>query len=84
MKLDPAPLEKALAKLEQRHSDLDLVVMTERPLDVFVPAGMNAAFSDSALPITVDVLDWASLETGFRDLIRGGSVIIQESASPQA
>jgi type I restriction enzyme S subunit len=68
----------------RRHSDLDLVVMTERPLGVFVLAGMNAAFSDSSLPFTVDVLDWASLETSFRDRIRGGSVIIQESASPLA
>ena len=68
----------------RRHSDLDLVVMTAQPLDVFIQARMNAAFSDSALPFTVDVLDWASLETSFRDRIRDGSVVIQESASPLA
>jgi len=67
----------------RRHSDLDLVVMTERPLDVFTLARMNAAFSESALPFTVDVLDWASLEEGFRALIRDGSVVIWDSASPR-
>jgi len=64
----------------RRHSDLDLVIMTERPLDIVVLAEMNAAFSDSALPFTVDVLDWASLEENFRHLIREGSVVIQEEA----
>ncbi|MGA2587428.1 MAG: nucleotidyltransferase domain-containing protein [Candidatus Aminicenantales bacterium] len=65
----------------RRHSDLDLVIMTERPLDVTVLAGMNAAFSDSSLPFTVDVLDWASLDESFRLLIREGSVVIQASAA---
>jgi len=61
----------------RRHSDLDLVIMTERPLDVTVLAGINAAFSDSSLPFTVDILDWATLDEGFRRLIREGSVVIQ-------
>jgi type I restriction enzyme S subunit len=65
----------------RRHSDLDLVIMTERPLDVVVLAKMTAAFSESALPFKVDVLDWASLEEGFRCLIGEGSVVIQASSA---
>jgi uncharacterized protein len=63
----------------RRYSDLDLIIMTEMPLDVVVLAGMNAAFSDSNLPFTVDVLDWASLDESFRRLIREGSAVIQEA-----
>ncbi|MBM3312413.1 MAG: nucleotidyltransferase domain-containing protein [Candidatus Aminicenantes bacterium] len=61
----------------RRYSDLDLVVMTERPLEVSVLAGLNSAFSDSDLPFSVDVLDWASLDETFRRLIAEGSVVIQ-------
>lgn len=65
----------------RRHSDLDLVIMTEQPLDVVVLAKITAAFSDSSLPFRVDVLDWASLEENFRRLIREGSVVIQASSA---
>jgi predicted nucleotidyltransferase len=62
----------------RRHSDLDLVIMTEQPLDVVVLAKMTEAFSDSALPFKVDVLDGASLEESFRRLILEGSIVIQK------
>ena len=65
----------------RRHSDLDLVIMTERPLDVVVLAKMTAAFSESPLPFKVDVLDWASLEENFRRLISEGSIVIQVSSA---
>jgi type I restriction enzyme S subunit len=65
----------------RRHSDLDLVVMTERPLDLSVFAGLKAAFSDSSLPFKVDVLDGATLAADFRCRIAEGSVVIQEAAA---
>jgi len=64
----------------RRHSDLDLVIMTEQPLDAVVSAKMTEAFSDSALPFKVDVLVWASLEENFRCLIREESIVIQGSS----
>jgi uncharacterized protein len=64
----------------RRHSDLDLVIMTEQPLDVAAIAKMTEAFSDSVLPFKVDVLDGASLEETFRRRILEGSIIIQESS----
>jgi len=65
----------------RRHSDLDLIIMTERPLEVISIARLSAAFSESDLPFSVDVLDWASLDESFRRLIRDGSVIIQKKES---
>jgi predicted nucleotidyltransferase len=62
----------------RRHSDLDLVIMTEQPLDAAVLAKITEAFSDSVLPFKVDVLDGASLEESFRRLILEGSIVIQK------
>jgi len=61
----------------RRHSDLDLVLMTETPLDILIFARLNAAFSESSLPFKVDVLDWATLDEAFRRLIREKSVVIR-------
>jgi predicted nucleotidyltransferase len=72
---------RAAAKA-RRHSDLDLVVMTEQPLELIVYAGLKSAFSESALPFKVDVLDWSTLAEDFRRRIREGSVVIQEAADP--
>ena len=65
----------------RRHSDLDLVVMTERPLELSVFAGLKAAFSDSSLPFKVDVLDGATLAEEFRRRITDGSIVIQGAAA---
>jgi predicted nucleotidyltransferase len=63
----------------RRHSDLDLVIMTDQPLDVTVLAGMNAAFSESSLPFTVDVLDWAALAENARGFIQEASAVIRKA-----
>ena len=60
-------------------SDLDLVA--RNPADISRPlAGVVAlrdAFSESDLPILVDVLDWARIPESFRqEIIRGGVVLV--------
>lgn len=50
-------------------SDLDLVLMNEQPLPVPVIAALRSAFDESDLPIRVDVVEWARLEPGFRQVI---------------
>jgi len=45
---------------------------------VKVRARLSAAFSESDLPFSVDVLDWASLDERFRRLVGQGSIIIQK------
>ena len=61
----------------RRHSDLDLILMTDEVVDIRILARLNAALSDSSLPFTVDVLDWASLEESFRNLILQDSVLLR-------
>src|SRR3989338_1960520 len=58
-------------------SDLDLVVMTEQPLDGARLGKLNEAFSASDLPFKVDVVDWSSISENFRKLIQVRFEIIQ-------
>lgn len=60
-------------------SDLDLVLLD--PTDPLRPqtglASLAAAFSESDLPISVDVLDWSRLSEFMRRQIQEGHVILQ-------
>jgi type I restriction enzyme S subunit len=62
----------------RRYSDLDLILMTDEALEIRILARLNAALSESSLPFAVDVLDWASLEESFRDLVSKDSVVIRD------
>ncbi|KAF0219739.1 MAG: DNA polymerase beta domain-containing protein [Geobacteraceae bacterium] len=60
-------------------SDLDLVA--RNPVDPSRPlqgmAELREAFSESSLPILVDILDWARIPESFRqEIIRGGVVVV--------
>ena len=59
------------------YSDLDLALMTSRPLTLAQQAVLNEAFDESGLPFRVDVLDWAATSATFQALIMAGSVVIQ-------
>ncbi len=61
-------------------SDLDLIVMTDTPLTTLEMADLREAFSDSALPFKVDILDWASTKDGFRKIIEGQPTAVVQSA----
>jgi predicted nucleotidyltransferase len=50
-------------------SDLDLCIMGEKPLPAKQLAALVAAFSDSTLPIKVDVVEWATISPAFRAII---------------
>ena len=58
-------------------SDIDLVVITETPLDVLRMAELKAAFSASALPFKVDLLDWSTTNVRFRNQILKHYLVIQ-------
>jgi len=60
----------------RRTSDLDLAIMTERPLDAGRMADLREAFSESDLPFLVDLVDWAATGEGFRRIIADGGVEI--------
>lgn len=52
-----------------RHSDLDIALLTQEPLDIGLLADLKEAFSESDLPFRVDVVDWAAAGPRFRDII---------------
>ncbi|MCK5243016.1 nucleotidyltransferase domain-containing protein [bacterium] len=60
-------------------SDLDLVVKTESPLESSILFNLKEAFSESNLPIFVDVVDWAAIDDPFKDIILADFEIIQSN-----
>ena len=51
------------------YSDLDLAIITVRPLPLDVSATLADEFSLSALPWKVDIVDWATTSEAFRGII---------------
>ncbi len=64
-----------------KHSDLDLAVRGDEPLDFGLLGEVRDAFSDSDLPFKVDVVYWAAAEEGFREIIRKNFVVVQSGAA---
>jgi type I restriction enzyme, S subunit len=63
------------------YSDLDLVVITDKPLTLSVSSGLSDDFSESDLPWKVDVVDWATTSDSFRKIIVEDYVVVQAAAS---
>ena len=61
------------------YSDLDLVVVGSKPLNLRQRGRLTEAFEESNLPIRVDVLDWHSISEGFRQGILKEYVVIQKA-----
>jgi uncharacterized protein len=59
-------------------SDLDLVIMTQKPLEPKSLSNLKEAFSESDLPFKVDVVDWAATGKGFREIIESQTVVIKD------
>jgi type I restriction enzyme, S subunit len=55
-------------------SDLDLAIIGAEPLDHRIMGDLRDAFSESDLPFTVDIVDWATTSEGFRKIIEGQKV----------
>ncbi|RKZ39020.1 MAG: nucleotidyltransferase domain-containing protein [Gammaproteobacteria bacterium] len=51
-------------------SDLDIVLISDSPLDVSLYGKIKEAFSESDLPIRVDIADWNLLSNSFKEMIR--------------
>ncbi len=59
------------------YSDLDLAVISDKPLSLNVRAGLSDDFSESDLPWRVDVVDWATTSETFRKIIEQHKVVLQ-------
>lgn len=60
------------------YSDLDLAILTDKPLSLERMAIIKDAFAESDLPIRVDVVDWSATSASFQEIIRRNYVVIQE------
>ena len=63
------------------HSDLDLAVITSRPMPIAQSARLSEAFSESDLPWRVDLVDWATTQEPFRRLIASHKVVVRTCTS---
>lgn len=54
----------------KQFSDLDLAVIGTTPLTLSVRASLDNDFDESELPFKVDVVDWATTNDSFREIIR--------------
>jgi len=61
----------------QKYSDLDLAIEGNHPLDPHTLHNLKDAFSESDLPIMVDLLDWHSLSENFKRKVMQLHEIIQ-------
>jgi type I restriction enzyme S subunit len=51
------------------YSDLDLAIITNKPLPLELSVKLSDDFSESDLPWKVDVVDWVSTSETFRQII---------------
>ena len=58
-------------------SDLDIAIITTQPLPLDVSASLSDDFSESDLPYKVDVVDWATTNASFRNIIARNKMIVQ-------
>ncbi len=56
------------------HSDLDLCILGNKPISFKQLAELREEFSESDLPIRVDIVDWATLSLQFRDIIKQNAI----------
>lgn len=63
------------------YSDLDLCIVTDRPLSFKVLGALDEDFAESDLPWKVDVVDWATTSESFRKIIERDKVVVQSLAS---
>lgn len=56
------------------HSDLDLVIVSQEPVNWMVIEEIREIFMGSELPFKVDVLEWSSISDAFKEIILMGYV----------
>ena len=61
----------------KEYSDLDLAIITDKPLPLSVSTALEEDFSESDLPWKVDVVDWAATSESFRMVIERDRVVVQ-------
>ena len=65
-------------------SDLDLAIISDKPLDITALAEIKEDFRQSNLPFRVDVVDWSTVSDGFREIIESNSEILRPECDNEA
>jgi type I restriction enzyme S subunit len=63
------------------YSDLDLAILTDRPMDLPRYTALADAFEESELPWQVDLVDWATVGESFRHIIERDHVVLQSAVT---
>jgi len=71
-----------VASTARKTSDLDLALITERPIPPLLMADLKEAFTESDLPFRVDLVDWSRIGDRFRRIIDDRYIVLQEAGSP--
>ena len=62
----------------KEYSDLDLCIVSEKPISFTTLGLLTEAFEESDLPYKVDVVDWAITSESFRKIIEKDKVVVQK------
>jgi len=65
----------------RKFSDLDIVLISDKPLETLRMALLRDAFSDSDLPFTVDIIEWSSTDDEFQRIIKKDYFVLQKAYS---
>ena len=60
----------------KKFSDLDLALINKSEIPLLTMAKLREAFSESNLTIKVDLVDWAHIDEGFREMIKQKHLVI--------
>ena len=65
----------------KKYSDLDLAILGKEPLGFDEVSALAECFSESDLPMKVDIVDWTRIDESFRRIIRKNAVEVQRPDS---
>ena len=60
-------------------ADLDIVVVSEKPISLEDMISVEKAFAETKLPFRVDIVDWAKLPESLQKAIKKEHAVIQEA-----
>lgn len=60
-------------------ADLDIAVISEKPIPFEEMVAVEKAFAESGLPFRVDIMDWAKLPESIQKSIKKENEVIQEA-----
>lgn len=50
-------------------SDLDIAIISDKPISIAILANLEEDFSESSLPFNVDIIDWSTIDESFKKII---------------